>query len=406
VREGGHRTARPWFALIAALVALGLAVPAAQSSPPGGPTIVNGDPADEGEYPAQAFLDFDIDGDGEREWYCGGTLVAPTKILTAAHCATDDFNNELPATAVTVYLGDNNRDEFTGAHAYGVSDVDVHSSYDFDFPDPPTYDVAMLTLSRLAPQQPLRVVGSDETAKWAPGVTSTIIGWGDTEYFGPDSRVLLEAQVPLVSDEQCASDYGNDFDPETMVCAYDGEHDTCNGDSGGPLMVPDGQTLVLAGITSWGEGCASEGFPGVYARVGGPALNSWIHNRLPATTPPPPSPTPPQPQPTPPSPPEPTPPPPPPPPEPPAPPPPPPVEPAPQPQPRVVRCVVPRLKGRTLLGARRALARVNCRLGTVTRRYSARVASGRVVRQQPAAGRRLARNAHVSVVVSRGKRKR
>jgi beta-lactam-binding protein with PASTA domain len=72
----------------------------------------------------------------------------------------------------------------------------------------------------------------------------------------------------------------------------------------------------------------------------------------------------------------------------------------------VVRCVVPRVKGRTLLGARRAFARANCRLGAVTRIYSAKVAAGRVVRQRAAPGLRLRRYARVDVVVSRGRRKR
>ena len=67
-----------------------------------------------------------------------------------------------------------------------------------------------------------------------------------------------------------------------MVCAYDGIHDTCQGDSGGPLMVPDGGGgFVLAGITSWGEGCASAGKPGVYTRLGAPALNQWVMARYP-----------------------------------------------------------------------------------------------------------------------------
>jgi beta-lactam-binding protein with PASTA domain len=71
-----------------------------------------------------------------------------------------------------------------------------------------------------------------------------------------------------------------------------------------------------------------------------------------------------------------------------------------------VRCVVPRLKGKTLLAARRALVRANCRLGTVKRSYSVSTRAGRVISQRPATGRRLARYARVSVVISRGKRKR
>jgi hypothetical protein len=66
-----------------------------------------------------------------------------------------------------------------------------------------------------------------------------------------------------------------------MVCAGLGGADTCQGDSGGPLMVPRGGEYVLAGVTSWGAGCADPLYPGVYARVGAPALNAWIRERIP-----------------------------------------------------------------------------------------------------------------------------
>jgi hypothetical protein len=380
------------LALIAATAGLLLAPSAAQSGA-SEPTIVGGTPASQGEYPAQSFLEFDV-GLG---WYCGGTLVAPTKILTAAHCATE-FGGEVPAASVTAYMGENDRDNFAAADVYVVSDIDVHIDY----------DAAMLTLSTASTHQPLRVIRADETSLWAPGVMATIIGWGTTSFEGEESNELLEAEVPIIGDAECDDAYGSYFDADTMVCAYDGVHDTCQGDSGGPLMVASGSGFALAGITSWGFGCADEGYPGVYTRVGAAALNTWILTHVGSASPPPPGPPPPAP------PPPPTPPPPPaappaPPPSPPAPPPssppppPPPVEP--QPIPRVVRCVVPRLKGKTLLAARRTLVRANCRLGRVTRRYSVSVRSGRVISQRPAAARRLARNTRVSVVLSRGKKR-
>ena len=104
---------------------------------------------------------------------------------------------------------------------------------------------------------------------------------------GDVSSLVLEANVPLISDALCASQYSGHlpaFDPNTMVCAYDGVHDTCSGDSGGPLMVPNpAGGFVLAGVTSWGEGCANADFAGVYARIGG-SPNDWIMQRHPWST--------------------------------------------------------------------------------------------------------------------------
>ena len=66
-----------------------------------------------------------------------------------------------------------------------------------------------------------------------------------------------------------------------MVCAGDGSTDTCQGDSGGPMMVSDGSFLILAGVTSWGIGCADPNFPGVYTRLGDPTINKWVRDRVP-----------------------------------------------------------------------------------------------------------------------------
>jgi Trypsin/PASTA domain/PKD domain len=450
--------------------------------------IVGGSPANPGEYPAQGALLFQI---GPHAYLCGGSLVGSRYFLTAAHCAVDDDGNPLPPASFTVKLG--NVDRTGTTDDYFVTAVDVNAGFSlFTFGN----DAAMLKLDRPAPYQPLRVIGTDEGAKWTPGTPARIIGWGTTSEGGSVSNLLLEADVPLITDAACDEAYGAEFDATTMVCAGDGVHDTCQGDSGGPLMVPNGAALVLAGITSWGYGCARADSPGVYTRLGAPPLNAWVMARFPrasftwspaspaaqslvafsstsfhpevggftdfrwdfdadgefddasgsnvtrtfasggtypvaleasnpvgdraiarrtivvgAAAPPPPPPTPPPP--TPPTPPPPTPPPPvePPPLPPPAPPAPPPTPPAPPPPvdppaPRTVRCVVPRLRGKTLAGARAALTRAHCRLGAVTRSYSATVRAGRVIRQRPAAGTRTSRGARVSIALSRGSRKR
>jgi secreted trypsin-like serine protease len=100
---------------------------------------------------------------------------------------------------------------------------------------------------------------------YAAGTTARILGWGTTSSNGSSSNQLRTATVPTVSDSSCGSSYGSDFVQSDMVCAgkTTGGVDTCQGDSGGPLLIGG----VLAGITSWGEGCAQAGYPGVYTRL-------------------------------------------------------------------------------------------------------------------------------------------
>ena len=139
-------------------------------------------------------------------------------------------------------------------------------------------DSAMLTLDRVANYEPMRVVGDSEDALWAPGTLARIIGWGTLVLVGGSSSdVLLKADVPIITDSAATRLHyaPDDFDPSVMVCAADpigtppsGSHDTCQGDSGGPLLVPDGGFFALAGITSWGVGCADPEPRRLHARRG------------------------------------------------------------------------------------------------------------------------------------------
>ena len=127
--------------------------------------------------------------------------------------------------------------------------------------------------------------GATESALWGAGRVATLIGWGltDPENDNSSSQFLLETTAPMRSDADCDAAYAEQdyFKAASMVCAGDGGADTCQGDSGGPLMVSDGNFLVLASITSWGFGCAEQAFPGVYTRLGGPALNNFVRGIVP-----------------------------------------------------------------------------------------------------------------------------
>ncbi|RLK55569.1 S1 family peptidase [Actinokineospora cianjurensis] len=185
--------------------------------------------------------------------FCGGTLVDRDKVVTAAHCA-----KAYPRDRVLVVAGREDKSSTDGV-TVGVKDIWVHPDYrDVTLGD----DVAVLTLAERVPYRPLPV--ATDRAVYTPEAPAGILGWGRVAETGAASRYLLGAQVRLVSDTECAVDYDNFLD-DSMVCAGlpEGGIDTCQGDSGGPLIV-DGR---LVGISSWGQGCAEPGKPGVYTRV-------------------------------------------------------------------------------------------------------------------------------------------
>ncbi len=155
---------------------------------------------------------------------------------------------------------------------------------------PPQYllgmgsDISILKLSQPSSKAPVKVAGAADRNIWSAGTLETIVGFGTTSEGGDTADTLQEAQVPVTTDATCAGAY-DDFDPQTMLCAGfpQGGVDTCQGDSGGPMFGRDaGGALKVVGATSFGEGCARPGKPGVYARVGGTELREWIRSVAPA----------------------------------------------------------------------------------------------------------------------------
>ncbi|MEV5439990.1 serine protease [Streptomyces sp. NPDC052682] len=188
--------------------------------------------------------------------FCGGTLVAPRKVVTAAHCMVGR------TTSNTMVVGGRTYRNGTDGTVSRVSKIWIHPSYT-DATN--GEDVAVLTLSTAMPYTTAKYVSSSDTGVYAAGTSARILGWGTTSSGGSSSNQLRTATVPIVSDSSCGSSYGSDYVRSEMVCAgySSGGVDTCQGDSGGPLLIGG----VLAGITSWGEGCAQAGYPGVYTRL-------------------------------------------------------------------------------------------------------------------------------------------
>ncbi|MFC7996129.1 trypsin-like serine protease [Streptomyces rochei] len=211
---------------------------------------------------------YDDTGAETVSFFCGGAVIAPTKILTAAHCVDGyDWYGHGAVITGTAQLPE--EDDLHGGTVSGVWRQWSHPSYDAVAID---NDMAVLTLPDPVDAKPIPMTTADDTASYAAGTDAKVYGWGRTSSTSPlISQVLKSATLPIQSDATCAEAWGSDFVKGHMVCAGEpatgsdeGTVSACNGDSGGPLVV--GGRIV--GVVSWGvEDCVAEGAYSVFSKV-------------------------------------------------------------------------------------------------------------------------------------------